>query len=106
MLSTKTDYFNVNRNQMTGTIPANMRLRQMYYMDLGNNKFSGTLPSELGTEYVRLRHLFLDHNEFTGTVPQSYVVAGDGRIQSLTLNDNKFTGDFPGNHETYTQFSK
>jgi len=99
-------YFNVNRNQMTGTLPANMRLRQMFYMDLGHNLFSGTLPPELGTEYVRLRHLYLDHNQFTGTMPQSYVVAGNGRIQTLQVNDNQLGGAFPGNHQTYTQLSK
>ena len=99
-------YFNVKHNQMTGTIPANMNLRQMYYMDLGNNQFSGQLPPELGTEYVRLRHLFLDNNQFTGTVPPSYVVAGNGRIESLTLNDNQLRGAFPGDHQTYTMFSK
>ena len=89
---------------MTGTIPADMRLRQMFYMDLGDNQFSGTLPPI--PEYVRLRHLFLDHNQFTGTVPQSYVVAGNGRIQTLEVNDNQLSGAFPGNHETYTQLSK
>ena len=75
-------------------------------MDLGNNKFSGTLPADLGVDFVRLRHLFLDHNKFTGTVPQSYIWAGDGRIQSLVLNDNLLRGSFPGNHQVYTQLSK
>ncbi|CAJ1968042.1 unnamed protein product [Cylindrotheca closterium] len=96
-------YFNVHRNQMTGTIPANMRLRQMFYMDLGANQFSGPLPPELGSEYVRLRHLFLDHNQFTGTMPQSYIVAGNGRIRTLEVNDNQLRGAFPGNHQSYTE---
>lgn len=96
-------YFNVHRNQMTGSIPSNMRLRQMFYMDLGNNKFSGNLPTDLGEEYVRLRHLFLDHNNFEGPVPESYINAGNGRIQTLTLNDNNFSGAFPGNHEVFNR---
>eukprot|EP00980_Cylindrotheca_fusiformis_P025941 scaffold14945_cov119-Cylindrotheca_fusiformis.AAC.2 len=86
---------------MTGAIPGNMNLRQMYYMDLGRNQFSGTLPPELGYEYVRLRHLHLDFNQFSGTVPESYIVAGDGRLMTLNLNDNQFYGAFPGNHEVY-----
>lgn len=88
-----TGYFNVYNNQMTGTIPSNLKLTHLYYMDLGRNKFSGTLPTELGTDYVRLRHLYLDHNDFSGTVPNEVINAGDGRLHSLRLNDNKFTGE-------------
>eukprot|EP00980_Cylindrotheca_fusiformis_P002290 scaffold530_cov107-Cylindrotheca_fusiformis.AAC.14 len=91
---------------MTGTIPGNMNLRQMYYMDLGRNQFSGTLPPELGDEYVRLRHLHLDFNQFSGTVPQSYILAGNGRLMTLRLNDNQFYGAFPGNHENYKMMCK
>mmetsp|Transcript_38149 Transcript_38149/g.92323 ORF Transcript_38149/g.92323 Transcript_38149/m.92323 type:complete len:470 (-) Transcript_38149:307-1716(-) len=96
-------YFNVHRNEMTGSIPSNLNLRQMFYMDLGYNKFDGELPPELGNEYVRLRHLYLDHNNFEGSVPESYINAGNGRIQTLTLNNNNFTGAFPGNHEVYNR---
>lgn len=99
-------YFNVHRNQMTGSIPPNMNMRRMFYMDLGRNQFSGTLPTELGTEYVRLRNLFLDHNQFSGTVPESYINAGDGYIDVLTLNNNKFTGAFPGNHKVFNRMCK
>ncbi|CAJ1962925.1 unnamed protein product [Cylindrotheca closterium] len=90
-------YFNIHRNQMTGVIPSNMRLRQMFYMDLGFNRISGTLPQEFGDQAVRLRHLFLDHNEFLGTLPESYVVAGQRRIKTLFVNDNNLSGVFPGN---------
>lgn len=76
-----------------------MRLRQMFYMDLGYNNFSGTLPPDLGTDYVRLRHLHLDHNGFAGTFPESYLVAGDGRIHTIFVNDNYLTGIFPGNRQ-------
>ncbi|KAL3932446.1 MAG: hypothetical protein SGBAC_010843 [Bacillariaceae sp.] len=98
-------YFNVYNNQMTGTIPSNLKLTHLYYMDLGRNKFSGTLPTELGTDYVRLRHLYLDHNDFSGTVPNEVINAGDGRLHSLRLNDNKFTGALPGNHVFDTELN-
>lgn len=87
---------------MTGTIPANLKLRHLYYLDLGKNNFEGKLPADLGVEYVRLRHLFLDNNAFTGTVPDSVVNAGDGRLRSLSLNDNQFVGPLPGNHMSNT----
>ncbi|CAJ1964028.1 unnamed protein product [Cylindrotheca closterium] len=96
-------YFNVYNNQMTGTIPANLKLRHLYYMDLGRNEFTGTVPSDLETEYVRLRHLNLDHNNFSGnSVP---INAGDGRLHSLLLNDNRFTGALPGNHKFNTELN-
>lgn len=100
----KIRYFNVYNNEMTGTLEEGMRLRQMWYMDLGRNKFSGTLPSL--AEFVRLRHLHLDFNNFTGTVPSTVVTAGDGRIQTLTLNNNALTGDLPGDFQFYNHLGK
>ena len=90
---------------MTGTIPSNLQLRQMYYMDLGRNQFSGTLPASLGTDYVRLRHLYLDHNNFEGTVPSEIINAGNGRLHSLRLNDNQFVGEMPGNYQSITEMN-
>ena len=85
---------------MTGSIPSNMRLRQLYYMDLGSNYFSGDLPADtLGTQAVRLRHLYLDHNNFMGTFPAEVLNAGDGRLKNLAINDNQFVGAFPDNHD-------
>lgn len=94
----KIGYFNVQRNQLTGTIPSNLRLRKLYYVDLGRNMLSGTVPDELGEQLVRVRHLYLDHNQFSGTIPYWIMNAGDGHLRNLALNDNKFTGDLPGDH--------
>lgn len=94
--------FNVHNNQMTGTIPE-LRLRRMFYMDLGKNKFTGTIPASLGENYVRLRHLHLDHNQLSGTVPSSIINAGDGRLNSLSLHDNQLTGALPGDHEFFNK---
>mmetsp|Transcript_17183 Transcript_17183/g.41834 ORF Transcript_17183/g.41834 Transcript_17183/m.41834 type:complete len:153 (+) Transcript_17183:506-964(+) len=101
-----TETFNVYDNQMTGTIPENLKLRQMWYFDLGRNQFSGTLPIQLGLDYVRLRHLHLDHNRFTGPVPEEIVNAGNGRLLSLNLNDNQLTGALPGNHMFITELNQ
>jgi hypothetical protein len=87
---------------MTGTIPSDIKLRQLYYLDLGRNDFRGTLPESLGVESVRLRHLHLDHNRFTGPVPSTLINAGDGRLKTLSINDNRLTGQLPGNHQFFT----
>ena len=79
---------------MSGTFPEGTKLRRMWYMDLGRNQFTGTLPTL--ENYVRLRHLHLDFNEFVGTVPATVVNAGQGRLKSLTLNNNQLTGFLPG----------
>lgn len=71
-------------------------------MDLGDNQFSGEVPQEFGPESVRLRHLFLDHNKFSGTFPSSALNAGDGRLDELFINDNEFSGTFPGDHKSTT----
>ncbi|CAJ1962919.1 unnamed protein product [Cylindrotheca closterium] len=102
----KLRYFNVHRNQMTGTIPSNMRLRQLYTIDLGHNKFSGTLPPDFGTESIRLRHLMLDYNGFSGTFPSEVLNAGGGRLITLFVNDNKFSGTFPGDHDNTDSMSE
>ena len=73
-----------------------MRLRQVFYMDLGNNALTGTVPADIGTDYVRMRHLFLDHNSLEGPFPTEVLNGGEGRLKELTLNNNKFTGTFPG----------
>ncbi|KAL3941683.1 MAG: hypothetical protein SGBAC_003996 [Bacillariaceae sp.] len=99
-------YFDVHRNQMTGSIPSNMRLRQMFYLDLGYNGFSGTLPNDMGTDYVRLRHLHLDHNNFVGTFPKSYLTSGDWRILTVFVNDNNLSGVFPGIDRGVLRMSK
>ena len=84
---------------MTGTIPKGAKLGELYYMDLGRNKFSGTLPTFEG--YDEIRHLHLDFNKFTGTLPSSVINAGEGKLVTLSVNDNHLTGAIPGDHIYY-----
>ena len=68
-------------------------------MDLGRNNFTGPLPSDWwtgGDSLVRLRHLFLDHNQFTGVLPDEFPEIGGGRLNQLTMAFNDFEGVFPG----------
>jgi hypothetical protein len=83
-------------NQLSGPLPKDLNLRKMYYLDLGRNQFSGTLPVDWASGTTSLRHLYLDHNKFVGTIPDSYVHLGGGRVKILHVNNNKFTGTFPG----------
>lgn len=80
---------------MTGSIPEGLNLWYAFYLDLSFNRFSGTLPSDIGVDFFSLRHLYLDHNQFEGTIPESYASAGRGGLVDLYLNDNQLTGGLP-----------
>jgi len=88
-------YFNVYSNQLTGSLPEGLRLRQCLYFDVGENYFTGTLPQDIGDKFVELRMLYLDHNAFSGTLPSSYNTVGNGRLNILAIEHNQLTGIVP-----------
>lgn len=101
-------YLILSGNNFLGTIPSNLRLRNLYYLDLGHNRLTGTVPSDwLDADGRRslaaLRHLYLDHNDLTGSLPSDFAALGNGRMNLLFLNDNRLTGTVPGGY-TYRTF--
>ena len=88
-------YLNLYNNKLTGTIPSGLRLRVLFYFDLSHNKLSGSLPLDFAETSVQLSHLHLNHNELTGSVPSAYSTISNSHIISLTLNNNQFYGDPP-----------
>lgn len=94
-------YFNIYSNQFTGSIPNDLRWRQCLHFDVGRNQLTGRLPEDLGEKFVELRQLYLDHNAFTGGLPESYNTVGNGRLVSLALEHNQLTGVVPGLREHY-----
>lgn len=75
----------------------------MIYFDVGRNFLTGTLPADLGEKFVELRHLHLDRNEFRGTLPESYNTVGNNRLESFSINHNQLTGVVPGKRELYNK---
>jgi hypothetical protein len=96
-------YLNLYDNQFSGTIPENLRLRDLEYFDVGRNNLRGTLPEDVGDDFVVLRHFFLDHNRFEGTIPETYPLAGSGRMISFFADHNQLTGSVPDN---WSMFNK
>lgn len=96
-------YFNVYSNQHSGTLPENIKLENLWYFDVGRNYLSGTLPDSLGKNFRDLRHLHLDHNRFVGTIPLSYNMVGNGRLETLSINHNQLTGVVPGKRKMYNK---
>jgi hypothetical protein len=89
------EYLNLYSNQFTGTIPNNLRFRKTIFADFGRNQFTGTLPDDIGSRWISIRFLYMDHNKFTGTIPYSYPSTGNARLEYLALNHNQLTGWVP-----------
>ena len=86
------EYLNLYSNQLTGTIPNNLRFKQAMFADFGRNQFTGPLPDDISLQWVKLKFLYMDHNQFTGSIPYSYPQTGNGRLEALVLNNNQLTG--------------
>lgn len=63
-----------------------------YIVRLNNNKFNGTIPSELGNLSL-LDDLWLYSNQFSGHFPEE--IGHVTGLKSLWINDNKLKGSFP-----------
>jgi hypothetical protein len=64
-------------------------------MDLSFNEMTGTIPADFPRTSVNIQHLYLDHNQFSGQPPVGLSTTGNGRLIDLFLNDNQFTGSVP-----------
>ncbi|XP_060197007.1 leucine-rich repeat protein 1-like isoform X2 [Lycium barbarum] len=78
---------------LTGTlVPQLGMLKDLQYLQVQNNSFSGEIPSELGN-LTKLVSLGLENNKLSGPIPSSL-----GNLKSLrymTLNSNKLSGEIP-----------
>ncbi len=90
-----TAYINLYSNNFSGSLPEGLGWQNLFYLDLGRNSFAGTLPQDMDN-YIALRHLHLDHNQFNGTIPDVLPYVGSDRLEQLSLDHNDFTGEFPG----------
>ncbi|KDP21848.1 hypothetical protein JCGZ_00635 [Jatropha curcas] len=75
-----------------GRIPANTleKLDALMTLSLRSNRLSGDLPSDL-LSLPSLRYVYLQHNNFSGTIPLSL----SSHLNSLDLSYNSFTGSIP-----------
>jgi len=80
-------------NNLGGPLPAGLNaLTKLQVLTLSHNKLEGTLPSSLGT-LSNLQELYLDDNLFNGTL---LPFTQSAMLHNLFLNSNQFTGTIPG----------
>ncbi|KAM4100512.1 hypothetical protein ACB094_05G072900 [Castanea mollissima] len=61
------------------------------FLDLSHNSFSGTLPKCLMQD--RTRHIYLQGNNLTGSLPNAFL--NSSFLRALDLRDNSLTGNIP-----------
>ena len=80
---------------LTGAIPAAIGNLLLERLDLSNNQLSGTLPSWLKNLFD-LTHLKLNGNRFTGSIPRELGERYSlNNLGTLLLQDNRLSGQIP-----------
>ncbi|XP_019176965.1 PREDICTED: probable leucine-rich repeat receptor-like protein kinase At5g49770 [Ipomoea nil] len=98
-------------NQLTGSIPVSDgntpgldMLVGTKHFHFGGNKFSGEIPAQLFSSNMKLKHLLLERNQLTGSIPETL-----GLVQSLEvvrLDRNLLSGSVPSNLNNLTSVSE
>ena len=80
----------LNGNNYVGSLPATIvsSLPSLQHLDLGDCKFSGTIPSDFGS-MTQLKSLVLPNNELSGTVPS--IIGNMTSLEILDLDSNQLT---------------
>ncbi|CAH2042862.1 unnamed protein product [Thlaspi arvense] len=89
----------LNSNCFSGKIPPSIgNLSNLYWLDLADNKISGTIPVSDGKTMgldmlLKARHLRLDGNALSGPVPSNLNNLTD--VNEMFLSNNQLTGPLP-----------
>ncbi|KAF7126859.1 hypothetical protein RHSIM_Rhsim11G0113700 [Rhododendron simsii] len=92
-------YRDLNSNNFSGSIPPSIgNLSNLYVLDLTNNSLSGTIPVSSGTapgldKLLNTKHLRLDGNSLTGSVPSQF--SNFTSVSVLYLSNNRLSGPIP-----------
>ncbi|XP_020412943.1 receptor-like protein 12 [Prunus persica] len=94
--SPNVEYYQISNNLLTGQVsPLICSLRQLQFLDLSNNRLSGTLPQCLGNFSNGLQVLNLGNNSFHGILPQTYTMASRSNLRMIDVSHNQLQGQLP-----------
>ncbi|KAM6553254.1 hypothetical protein CsatB_014016 [Cannabis sativa] len=83
-------------NSLSGSLPEpalpNSTCKNLQFLDLGDNKFSGNFPEFIITRFPILKQLDLGNNMFSGPIPQGLAQLN---LEKLNLAHNNFSGILP-----------
>ncbi|OAY77784.1 LRR receptor-like serine/threonine-protein kinase GSO1 [Ananas comosus] len=82
-----------NSNGFSGEFPSLQNCTGLVILDLGYNKFSGTIPFWIGESLTLLMVLQLRSNMFSVGIPEQ--IAQLGSLQVLDLSSNNISGPLP-----------
>ncbi|KAJ0680650.1 putative protein kinase RLK-Pelle-LRR-XIV family [Helianthus annuus] len=87
-------FLNLSGNSLSSSIPTELgNVTSLYVLDLGFNSFSGILPVEF-RRLTSLRRLIVGKNLLNGNLSGD-LFSSQSKLETLVLNHNNFTGDLP-----------
>jgi len=96
----KVKWLDLADNNLTGLLPNSRdngagldQLINAEHFHLNQNSLEGPIPEYMFNSSMKLKHILLDRNVFSGTIPSSIGVIST--LEVLRLNDNNFTGLVP-----------
>ncbi|XP_035819232.1 receptor kinase-like protein Xa21 isoform X2 [Zea mays] len=81
-------------NQLQNPVPEPiMMMESIQFLDLSGNRLSGTIPWNAATNLKNVEIMFLDSNEFSGSIPSG--IGNLSNLELLGLRENQFTSTIP-----------
>ncbi|XP_059292385.1 receptor-like protein EIX2 [Lycium ferocissimum] len=83
----------IRQNSFSGMLPSFSQCQLLQILDLGRNKFTGRIPTWIGTDLLNLRILSLRFNKFNGSIP--LIICQLQFLQIMDLSTNGLSGKIP-----------